>query len=142
MSTNLQPGQRPLLDRPSLRHLKDQATDLLKTAAKSITDGTTCQAHRSSAFERRGMACTSVAHCFVWRRVSKGRPERRAFWITRPCCNNNTRTVGQFPKACGAIPRSFLPFETALQTRRATLLRHSASRPDRYIWWNHPVRKH
>jgi ankyrin repeat protein len=39
MSTDPQPGKRPLPDRPSLRHLKDQARDLLKTgAAKSITD--------------------------------------------------------------------------------------------------------
>jgi len=39
MSTDPQSGKRPLPDRPSLRHLKDQAKDLLKTgAAKSITD--------------------------------------------------------------------------------------------------------
>lgn len=39
MSTDPQPGKRPLPDRPSLRHLKDQARDLLKTgAAKSLTD--------------------------------------------------------------------------------------------------------
>ena len=39
MSTDPQPGTRPLPDRPSLRHLKDQAKDLLKTGeAKSITD--------------------------------------------------------------------------------------------------------
>jgi ankyrin repeat protein len=39
MSTDPQPGKRPLPDRPSLRQLKDQAKDLLKTgAAKSITD--------------------------------------------------------------------------------------------------------
>jgi hypothetical protein len=39
MSTDPQPGKRPLPDRPSLRHLKDQARDLLKTgAAKSIAD--------------------------------------------------------------------------------------------------------
>ncbi len=39
MSTDPQPGKRPLPDRPSLRHLKDQAKDLLKSgAAKSITD--------------------------------------------------------------------------------------------------------
>ena len=39
MSTDPQPGKRPLPDRPSLRHLKGQAKDLLKTgAAQSITD--------------------------------------------------------------------------------------------------------
>src|ERR1041384_2390517 len=39
MSTDPQTGTRPLPDRPSLRHLKDQAKDLLRTgAAKSITD--------------------------------------------------------------------------------------------------------
>src|ERR1700675_2872157 len=39
MSTNLQAGKRPLPDRPNLRHLKDQAKDLLKTgAAKSLAD--------------------------------------------------------------------------------------------------------
>src|SRR5438128_589419 len=39
MSTDPQPGKRPLPDRPSLRHLKDQAKDLLKTgASKSIAD--------------------------------------------------------------------------------------------------------
>jgi len=39
MSTDPQPGKRPLPDRPNLRHLKDQAKDLLKTgAAASITD--------------------------------------------------------------------------------------------------------
>jgi hypothetical protein len=39
MSTNPQPGKIPLPDRPNLRHLKDQAKDLLKAgAAKSITD--------------------------------------------------------------------------------------------------------
>src|SRR6202171_776172 len=39
MSTDPQPGKRPLPARPSLRHLKDQAKDLLKTGAvKSITD--------------------------------------------------------------------------------------------------------
>src|SRR5712691_5951391 len=39
MSTDPQPGKRALPDRPSLRHLKDQAKDLLKTgAATSITD--------------------------------------------------------------------------------------------------------
>jgi ankyrin repeat protein len=39
MSTDPQRGEHPLPDRPSLRHLKDQAKDLLKTgAAKSITD--------------------------------------------------------------------------------------------------------
>lgn len=39
MSTYSQPSKRTLPDRPSLRHLKDQAKDLLKTgAAKSITD--------------------------------------------------------------------------------------------------------
>jgi len=39
MSTDPQPGKRPLPDRPNLRHLKDQAKDLLKTgAAASNTD--------------------------------------------------------------------------------------------------------
>jgi hypothetical protein len=39
MSTDPQPGKRPLPDGPSLRHLKDQAKDLLNTgAATSITD--------------------------------------------------------------------------------------------------------
>src|SRR5260370_22270342 len=39
MSTEPQPGKHQLPDRPSLRHLKDQAKDLLKTgAAKSIAD--------------------------------------------------------------------------------------------------------
>ena len=39
MSTDPQPEKRTLPDRPSLRHLKDQARDLLnKGAAKSITD--------------------------------------------------------------------------------------------------------
>jgi hypothetical protein len=39
MSTDPQATPRPLPDRPSLRHLKDQAKDLLKTReATSITD--------------------------------------------------------------------------------------------------------
>ena len=39
MSTDPQPATRALPDRPNLRHLKDQARDLLRTgAAKSITD--------------------------------------------------------------------------------------------------------
>lgn len=39
MSTDSQEGKRPLPDRPNLRHLKDQAKDLLKTGgATSITD--------------------------------------------------------------------------------------------------------
>ena len=39
MSTDPQEAPRPLPDRPNLRHLKDQAKDLLKTgAAVSITD--------------------------------------------------------------------------------------------------------
>src|SRR5258705_11322059 len=39
MSTDPQEAARPLPDRPNLRHLKDQAKDLLKTgAAASITD--------------------------------------------------------------------------------------------------------
>ena len=39
MSTDSQPAKRPLPDRPNLRHLKDQAKDLLKTGeATSITD--------------------------------------------------------------------------------------------------------
>ena len=39
MSTDPQPPKRPLPDRPNLRHLKDQAKDLLKTGeAKSITE--------------------------------------------------------------------------------------------------------
>src|SRR5947208_12956415 len=39
MSTDPQAVPRPLPDRPNLRHLKDQARDLLKTgAATSITD--------------------------------------------------------------------------------------------------------
>src|SRR5882672_1067384 len=39
MSTDSQPAKRPLPDCPNLRHLKDQAKDLLKTgSAKSITD--------------------------------------------------------------------------------------------------------
>src|SRR5207253_711330 len=39
MSTDPQSEKRQLPDRPSLRHLKDQAKDLLKTgAAKSISD--------------------------------------------------------------------------------------------------------
>jgi hypothetical protein len=39
MSTNPQPAPRPLPDRPDLRHLRDQAKDLLKTGtAASITD--------------------------------------------------------------------------------------------------------
>ena len=39
MSTDPQPGKRSLPDRPSLRHLRDQAKDLLTTGAtKSITD--------------------------------------------------------------------------------------------------------
>jgi len=39
MSTDLQAAPRPLPDRPNLRHLKDQAKDLVKAgAAKSITD--------------------------------------------------------------------------------------------------------
>ncbi len=39
MSTDPPPAKRPLPDRPNLRHLKDQAKDLLKTgAATSITD--------------------------------------------------------------------------------------------------------
>ena len=35
MPTEPQPGQRPLPDRPNLRHLKDQAKDLLKPARRS-----------------------------------------------------------------------------------------------------------
>jgi len=39
VSTDPQPATRALPDRPNLRHLKDQARDLLRTgAAKSITD--------------------------------------------------------------------------------------------------------
>src|SRR5918998_3375813 len=39
MSTDSRPPKRPLPDRPNLRHLKDQAKDLLKAgAAASITD--------------------------------------------------------------------------------------------------------
>src|SRR5437016_12200751 len=39
MSTNPQRAPRPLPDRPSLRHLKDQAKDLLKAgAAASLSD--------------------------------------------------------------------------------------------------------
>lgn len=39
MSTDPKPAKRPLPDRPNLRHLKDQAKDLLKTGeATSITD--------------------------------------------------------------------------------------------------------
>lgn len=39
MSTNPQPGKRPLPERPNLRHLKDQAKDLFNAgAAKSIAD--------------------------------------------------------------------------------------------------------
>src|SRR5215510_7195298 len=39
MSTDSQPAKRPLPERPNLRHLKNQAKDLLKTgAATSITD--------------------------------------------------------------------------------------------------------
>jgi hypothetical protein len=39
MSTNLQPGSRALPDHPNLRHLKDQAKDLLKTGeAKSSAE--------------------------------------------------------------------------------------------------------
>ena len=39
MPTDSQPPKRPLPERPSLRHLKDQAKDLLKAgAAKSISD--------------------------------------------------------------------------------------------------------
>jgi ankyrin repeat protein len=39
MSTDPQEGPRPLPERPSLRHLKDQAKDLLKAgAAESVTD--------------------------------------------------------------------------------------------------------
>ena len=39
MSTDSQPPKRPLPERPNLRHLKDQAKDLLKAgAAASITD--------------------------------------------------------------------------------------------------------
>ena len=35
MSTDPQPAKRPLPDRPNLRHLKDQAKDLLKAGAVS-----------------------------------------------------------------------------------------------------------
>ena len=39
MSINHPEASRPLPDRPNLRHLKDQAKDLLKSgAASSITD--------------------------------------------------------------------------------------------------------
>ena len=39
MSTDPQEAPRPLPDRPNLRHLKDQAKDLLKTgAAASLAD--------------------------------------------------------------------------------------------------------
>ena len=39
MTTDPQPAPRPLPDRPNLRHLKDQAKDLLRTgAATSLTD--------------------------------------------------------------------------------------------------------
>src|SRR5215813_14960602 len=39
MSTDSQPAKRALPEHPNLRHLKDQAKDLLKTGgAKSITD--------------------------------------------------------------------------------------------------------
>src|SRR6267143_1015686 len=39
MSTDPQTAPRPLPDRPNLRHLKDQAKDLVKAGtAKSITD--------------------------------------------------------------------------------------------------------
>ena len=39
MSTDPQAAPRPLPDRPNLRHLKDQAKDLVKAGtAKSITD--------------------------------------------------------------------------------------------------------
>jgi ankyrin repeat protein len=39
LSTDPQPGKHPLPERPNLRHLKDQAKDLIKTgSAKSIAD--------------------------------------------------------------------------------------------------------
>ena len=39
MSTDPHPPPRPLPDRPNLRHLKDQAKDLVKAgSAKSTTD--------------------------------------------------------------------------------------------------------
>ena len=37
MSTDPQEAPRPLPDRPNLRHLKDQAKDLLKAGAESLT---------------------------------------------------------------------------------------------------------
>ena len=51
MSTDSQPGKRPLPDRPNLRHLKDQAKDLFKTGeATSITDAQ-CKIARLYGFE-------------------------------------------------------------------------------------------
>src|SRR5216683_825136 len=38
MSTDSQPGKRPLPDRPNLRHLKDQAKDQLKTHVESFEE--------------------------------------------------------------------------------------------------------
>jgi hypothetical protein len=39
MSTDSQPPKRPLPDRPNLRHLRDQAKDLLKAGtASSLAD--------------------------------------------------------------------------------------------------------
>ena len=81
MSTDPHAAPRPLPDRPNLRHLKDQAKDLVKAGtAKSITDGAVpdrpplwiselaeAQGHRrftgarSGSSSRRSTATTSSA---------------------------------------------------------------------------------
>src|SRR5437899_658433 len=60
MSTDPQAAPRPLPDRPNLRHLKDQAKDLVKAGtAKSITDAQFKVARRYGYIERVKTMMTS-----------------------------------------------------------------------------------
>ena len=74
MSTDPQAAPRPLPDRPNLRHLKDQAKDLVKAGtAKSVTDAQ-FQIARSYGFAE--LAEAQGASSSLWRR--SGNSNRRS----------------------------------------------------------------
>ena len=63
MSTDPQAAPRPLPDRPNLRHLKDQARDLLETgAAVSITELAHISSERQSAAQPSPLTLLPSSH--------------------------------------------------------------------------------
>jgi hypothetical protein len=73
MSTNSPEGPRPLPERPNLRHLKNQAKDLLKAGDAASVSEAQFKIARLYGYIFRCLHCNNIA-------PTSTRPERTSAW--------------------------------------------------------------